>query len=125
MRLLSHLMVLLVVLAHLWFMVLEMVLWDHPVGQRIFNMTPEFSAASAVLAANQGLYNGFLAIGLLWGLLAGRREVMIFFLACIVVAGVYGGITAKITILYVQALPALIALPLVAFMPGKNRRSTL
>lgn len=125
MRLLSHLTVLLVVLAHLWFMVLEMLLWDHPVGQRIFNMTPEFSAASSVLAANQGLYNGFLAVGLLWGLFSGRREIKIFFLACIVAAGIYGGITAKITILYVQALPALIALLLVAFLPATTRRSTL
>jgi putative membrane protein len=125
MRLLSHLMVLLVILAHLWFMVLEMLLWDHPVGQRIFSMTPEFSAASAVLAANQGLYNGFLAVGLLWGLFAGRREIKIFFLACIVVAGVYGGITAKITIFYIQALPALIALLLVAFVPATSRRSSL
>ena len=125
MRLLSHLLVLLVALVHVWFMVLEMLLWDHPVGRRIFDMTPEVSAASAVLAANQGLYNGFLAAGLLWGLLAGRREVKVFFLACIVVAGVYGGITAKITILYVQALPALVALLLVAFVRASTRRSTL
>jgi putative membrane protein len=126
MRLLSHLLVLVVALVHVWFMVLEMVLWNHPVGQRIFNMTPEFSAASAVLAANQGLYNGFLAAGLLWGLLTGRREVKVFFLACIVVAGVYGGLTAKMTILYVQALPALVALLFVAFVPAApSRRSTL
>jgi putative membrane protein len=125
MRLLSHLLVLLVALVHVWFMVLEMMLWDHPVGRRIFDMTPEFSAASAVLAANQGLYNGFLAAGLLWGLLAGRREVKVFFLACIVVAGVYGGLTAKITILYVQALPALIALILVMLVPASTRRSVL
>ncbi|HSI00835.1 MAG TPA: DUF1304 domain-containing protein [Reyranella sp.] len=122
---LSHLLVLLVALVHVWFMVLEMLLWDHPVGRRIFDMTPEFSAASAVLAANQGLYNGFLAAGLLWGLLARRREVKVFFLACIVVAGVYGGVSAKITILYVQALPALIALILVALVPASTRRSVL
>jgi putative membrane protein len=125
MRLLSHLLVLLVALVHVWFMVLEMLLWDHPVGRRIFDMTPEVSAASAVLAANQGLYNGFLAAGLLWGLLAGRREVKVFFLACIVVAGVYGGITAKITILYVQALPALIALIFVLLVPASTRRHVL
>ena len=125
MRLLSHLLVLLVALVHVWFMVLEMLLWDHPVGRRIFDMTPEFSGASAVLAANQGLYNGFLAAGLLWGLLAGRREVKVFFLACIIVAGVYGGITAKITILYVQALPALIALILVMLVPASSRRTLL
>ena len=125
MRILSHLLVLLVALTHAWFMVLEMVLWDHPVGRRIFDTTPEFSAASAVLAANQGLYNGFLAAGLLWGLLAGRREVKFFFLTCIVVAGIYGGISAKTTILYVQALPALVALVAVALAPTPGRRSTL
>jgi putative membrane protein len=125
MRLLSHLLVLLVVLTHGWFMVLEMILWNHPVGQRIFEMTPEFSASSAVLAANLGLYNGFLAVGLLWGLFAGRRDVKVFFLACIIVAGIYGGMTAKIAILYVQALPALVALLLVALVPAPTRRSIL
>jgi putative membrane protein len=125
MRFLSHLMVLLVALVHFWFMALEMVLWNHPVGQRIFDMTPEYSASSAVLAANQGLYNGFLAVGLLWGLFAGRRDVKVFFLICIVIAGVYGGLTAKMTILYVQALPALVALLLVAFVPTTGRRSIL
>lgn len=125
MRFLSHLLVLLVAMVHGWIMILEMILWNHPVGQRIFDMTPEFSAASAVLAANQGLYNGFLAVGLLWGLFAGRRDVKVFFLACIVIAGVYGGLTAKMTILYVQALPALVALLLVAFVRAPMRRSTL
>ena len=125
MRFLSHLMVLIVALLHFWFMALEMVLWNSPVGQRIFDMTPEFSASSAVLAANQGLYNGFLAVGLLWGLFAGRRDVKVFFLACIIVAGVYGGLTAKIAILYIQALPALIALLFVAFTPASSRRSIL
>ncbi len=125
MRLLSYVLVLVMALVHVWFMVLEMVLWNHPVGQRLFNMTPEFSAASAVLAANQGLYNGFLAAGLLWGLLTGRRDVKVFFLACIVVAGIYGGLTAKTTILYVQALPALVALLFVVFTPAPVRRSTL
>lgn len=125
MRFLSHLLVLLVVMVHGWFMILEMILWNHPVGQRIFDMTPEFSAASAVLAANQGLYNGFLAVGLLWGLFAGRRDVKVFFLACMVIAGVYGGVTAKMTILYVQALPALVALLLVAFVRAPTRRTTL
>lgn len=125
MRFLSHLLVLLVAMVHGWIMILEMILWNHPVGQRIFDMTPEFSAASAVLAANQGLYNGFLAVGLLWGLFAGRRDVKVFFLACIVIAGVYGGLTAKMTIVYVQALPALVALLLVAFVRAPTRRSTL
>lgn len=125
MRLLSHLLVLLVALIHGWFMILEMILWNHPVGQRIFDMTPEVSSSSAVLAANQGLYNGFLAVGLLWGLLAGRRDVKIFFLIFIVVAGIYGGVTARMTILYVQALPAFVALLFVTFVSAPTRRSTL
>ena len=100
----------LVALSHLGFLVLEMFFWDHPVGRRIFAMTPEVSAASAVLAKNQGLYNGFLAAGLVWGLAAGRRDVLVFFLGCVVVAGVFGGLTAKTTILVTQALPALVAL---------------
>jgi putative membrane protein len=87
-----------------------MFFWDHPVGRKIFGMTPEVSASSAVLAANQGLYNGFLAAGLLWALWAGRRELKIFFLGCVVVAGVFGGTTAKTSILFTQALPAAIAL---------------
>jgi putative membrane protein len=103
----------LVALSHLGFLVLEMFFWDHPVGRRIFAMTPEVSASSAVLAKNQGLYNGFLAAGLVWGLAAGRRDVLIFFLACVVVAGVFGGLTAKTTILFTQALPALVALAFV------------
>jgi len=100
----------LVTLSHVGFLVLEMFFWDHPVGRRIFAMTPEVSASSAVLAKNQGLYNGFLAAGLVWGLVAGRRDVLVFFLGCVVIAGVFGGLTAKTTILFTQALPALVAL---------------
>jgi len=99
-----------VMLSHVGFMVLEMFFWSDPVGHRIFETTPEFAAASKVLAANQGLYNGFLAAGLLWGLISGRRDVKTFFLACVIVAGIYGGLTAKMSILYVQAVPALAAL---------------
>jgi putative membrane protein len=103
-------LIVLVAALHLGFLVLEMVYWDHPVGRRVFGMTPEQSASSAVLAMNQGLYNGFLAAGLAWGLLAGRRDVKLFFLACIVIAGIFGGITAKPTIVLIQALPALLAM---------------
>ncbi len=103
----------LVALSHLGFLMLEMFFWDHPVGRRIFAMTPEVSASSAVLARNQGLYNGFLAAGLVWGLVAGRRDVLVFFLSCVVIAGVFGGLTAKTTILFTQALPALVALAFV------------
>ena len=104
----------LVALSHIGILVLEMFFWNHPVGRRIFGMTPEVSASSAVLAANQGLYNGFLAAGLLWALWADRRELKIFFLACVVVAGAFGGMTAKTSILFTQALPAAIALGVVA-----------
>ncbi len=90
-----------------------MFFWNHPVGQKIFAMTPEVAASSEVLAMNQGLYNGFLAAGLFWGLLSKRTDIKIFFLLCVVVAGIFGGITAKTSILFTQGLPALIALILV------------
>lgn len=101
-----------VALLHLGFLVLEMFLWDKPFGLRTFRMTPEQAAASKVLAANQGLYNGFLAAGLLWGIWLGEAgdPVKIFFLACVVLAGLFGAVTASRTILFVQALPGAIAL---------------
>jgi putative membrane protein len=110
MRLLANVLVGLVALSHVGILVLEMFFWDHPVGRRIFGMTPEVSASSATLAANQGLYNGFLAAGLVWALWADRRELKIFFLGCVIVAGMFGGLTAKTSILFTQALPAAIAL---------------
>ena len=100
----------LVAVEHVGIMVLEMFFWDHPLGRRIFGMTPEVSATSRVLAANQGLYNGFLVAGLFWGLAAGDRRVKVFFLACVVIAGIFGGLTAKPSILLTQALPAALAL---------------
>jgi putative membrane protein len=109
-RAMANVLVGIVALSHFAFLVLEMFFWDHPVGRRIFGMTPEVSASSAVLAANQGLYNGFLAAGLLWALWADRRELKLFFLGCVVVAGLFGGMTAKPSILLTQALPAGIAL---------------
>ena len=112
----------LVALSHVGFLVLEMFFWDHPIGRRIFGMTPEVSASSAVLAANQGLYNGFLAAGLLWGLWADRRELKIFFLGCVGVAGVFGGMTAKTSILFTQALPAVIALVVVVLASRRDGR---
>ncbi len=95
MKLIANLLIGLVALSHLGFLVLEMFFWDHPVGRRIFAMTPEVSASSAVLAMNQGLYNGFLAAGLVWGLVSGRRDIKLFFLICVVIAGVFGGLTAQ------------------------------
>ncbi len=102
----------LVVLLHVWFLILEMFLWDKPLGLRVFRHSREAAAASKVLAANQGLYNGFLAAGLVWGLLAGEMgtSIKIFFLACVLIAGLYGAVTANRTILYVQALPAFVGL---------------
>jgi putative membrane protein len=107
---LANLLIGLVALLHVGFMVLEMFLWNGPVGQRVFGMTPEFAAQSAVLAANQGLYNGFLAAGLIWSVWEDERALKIFFLMCIVIAGVFGGLSAKMSILYVQAAPAAAAL---------------
>jgi putative membrane protein len=118
MHVVANLLVALVALAHAYFLVLEMFFWTKPLGLRTFGMTQDFANSTAVLAANQGLYNGFLAAGLLWGLLAGKhsRAIKAFFLVCIIIAGVYGGLTAKTTILYVQALPALVALLAVLFV---------
>ena len=108
----ANVLVGLVALLHLYFLVLEMFLWDKPRGMRVFGTTPEYAAASKTLAANQGLYNGFLAAGLIWGFFAGD-PVKIFFLACVIVAGAFGAATVNLKILWVQALPAAIALALV------------
>jgi putative membrane protein len=108
----ANILIGLVALLHLYFLVLEMFLWDKPRGMRTFRTTPEFAAASRSLAANQGLYNGFLAAGLIWGLFAGD-PVKIFFLACVIVAGAFGAATVNLKILWVQAAPAAIALALV------------
>ena len=106
-----------VALLHLWFMVLEMFLWDKPAGLKAFGQTLEQARVSKVLAGNQGLYNGFLAAGLVYGIALGATgtHVKVFFLICVVVAGVYGAVTANRKILYVQAVPAAIALALVLF----------
>lgn len=113
MEILANIVIAVVTVAHIGFLTLEMFFWDHPTGRKIFRMTPEQSAFSQVLAANQGLYNGFLAAGLIWGLIADNFEVKIFFLACVVVAGLFGGATANRRIWFIQALPAAIALALV------------
>jgi putative membrane protein len=105
----------LIALLHVYFLVLEMFLWDKPAGLRAFGQTQEAATASKVLAANQGLYNGFLAAGLLWGLSlgAGGTSVKVFFLCCVLVAGLYGAATASRKILFVQAIPAAVGLTLV------------
>lgn len=111
----ANFIIALVALLHVWFLILEMFLWDKPPGRRAFGLTAEFAAQSKVLAANQGLYNGFLAAGLIWGLWLGRNgtDIKLFFLGCVLIAGLFGGLTASRKILVIQALPALIGLVLV------------
>ena len=104
----------LVAALHLYFLVLEMFLWTTPTGRRVFGLDADFAEQSRVLAANQGLYNGFLAAGLVWGLVSGRADVRVFFLFCVIVAGVYGAATVNRRILVVQAVPAAVALVAVA-----------
>jgi putative membrane protein len=99
-----------VALLHLYFLVLEMFLWTRPLGLKTFRNTPEQAQATRVLAANQGLYNGFLAAGLLYGAITGTRAFVVFFLLCVVVAGLYGAYSVNRRIFFVQALPALLAL---------------
>ena len=107
----------LVALLHGLFLVLEMFLWNTPFGRKTFALKKEFASQSATLAANQGLYNGFLAAGLLWGLFgSGGHDALVFFLGCIIVAGLYGGLTASKSILWLQALPAIIALALLLWL---------
>ena len=105
-------LVVLVALLHAYFLVLEMFLWTKPQGRKAFGLDAEFAEQTKALAANQGLYNGFLAAGLVWGLLARENgtAIKVFFLACVIVAGIFGAATAKPTILFVQALPAALAL---------------
>lgn len=116
MAILADIVVALVALLHLYFLVLEMFLWDKPAGLKAFGLTLAQAQASKVLAAaNQGLYNGFLAAGLVWGLLLGAQgtHIKVFFLGCVLVAGLYGAFTASRKILFVQALPAAAGLALV------------
>lgn len=114
---LGKVLVALISLLHVYILVLEMFLWTTPRGRKSFGLTQEFANATKSLAANQGLYNGFLAAGLAWSLFHPdadvARQLALFFLGCVLVAGVYGGLTAKRTILYIQALPAAIALVVV------------
>lgn len=107
----ADVLVALVAAIHLYIVVLEMFLWDTPYGRRVFGNSAEFAAASKVLAANQGLYNSFLAAGLIWGLSLdpAGQAVQLFFLGCVIVAGLYGAMSVGIKILFVQALPAALA----------------
>jgi putative membrane protein len=113
----ANIVVAFVALLHIYILVLEMFLWDKPVGLRAFGHTREAAAASKTLALNQGLYNGFLAAGLFWGLClgSGGNGIKIFFLSCVLAAGLFGALTASRKILFVQAMPAGIGLVLVLF----------
>lgn len=112
MHLFADIVVALVALLHLWFMILEMFLWTRPLGRKTFGLTAEFAEASKALAANQGLYNGFLVAGLVWGLLQGAAgaPTKLFFLACVLAAGLFGAATVSRRILFVQGLPAAVGL---------------
>lgn len=114
MTIVAALLVAAVALLHLYILVLEMFLWTTPRALKAFGTTPEFAGASKALAANQGLYNGFLAVGLIWGLLHPNPEfawqIQLFFLGCVAVAGIYGAATAKRSILFIQTVPAVIAM---------------
>lgn len=121
MSLLAQLLIGLVALLHVWFLVLEMFLWDKPQGMKTFKTEEAFAKQTKPMAQNQGLYNGFLAVGLLWSLIPigatnASQSIATFFLVCIIVAGAFGAATVSKRILYVQAGPALIALGLVWFL---------
>jgi putative membrane protein len=110
----ANALVALVAALHVYFLILEMFLWTKPVGLRVFGMGPEKAADSAMLAANQGLYNGFLAAGLIWGLVQGTPafafQIKVFFLLCVIIAGVYGAVSFSRKTIFMQASPAAIAL---------------
>lgn len=121
MQTLSTILVGLVAVEHVYILVLEMFLWTSSRGRRAFGLTQEFAESTRALAANQGLYNGFLAAGLIWGMIhpnpATACQLQLFFLACVLVAGIYGGFTAQRKILLIQAAPAALALAAVLFAP--------
>ncbi len=113
MNILTIVAISIVILLHVLFLVLEMFLWNTPLSRKTFGLKEDYARLSAPLAANQGLYNGFLAAGLLWGLIStGGFDALVFFLSCIIIAGIYGALTAQRSILFLQALPAAIAMAL-------------
>ncbi|WP_434667161.1 DUF1304 domain-containing protein [Klebsiella sp. B345] len=109
---LANTLIVIVAAIHIYILILEMFLWQSKTGRKAFNLSADFARDTRVMAANQGLYNGFLAAGLLWGLWRGEQglEITIFFLICVIIAGIFGAMTASRKILYVQALPAALAL---------------
>jgi putative membrane protein len=117
MKKLANILVATVAIEHIYFLVLDMFLWTMPIGLKTFNLTAKFAEQTASLAANQGLYNGFLAAGLIWSLFAKQQahSLKIFFLSCIIVAAIFGALTAKFSILYIQGAPAILAILLVCY----------
>ncbi|HAH10175.1 MAG TPA: DUF1304 domain-containing protein [Alphaproteobacteria bacterium] len=122
MAILGNILVLIVAFLHIGFMIMEMYLWQTPAIMQRLGMSPEQASATAVLAANQGLYNGFLAAGLFWGVIAERENfaIKVFFLTCVIMAGVFGGLTAKASIVVTQAVPAISALAFVILARGRS-----
>ncbi len=120
MSLTAQILISLVAVLHVFFLVLEMFLWTKPLGRKVFGLKQEHANNTAALAANQGLYNGFLAAGLIWGLLdpVNGFNTLVFFLSCVVVAGIYGAFSVSKSIFWVQALPAIIALSLLFVSPA-------
>ena len=117
MQLLLTVVLIIITLLHVGFLVLEMWLWNKPLGRRIFRLDEEFARRSSALAANQGLYNGFLAAGLLWAALSQDSSLQLFFLCCVFIAGMFGAMTVSRRIFWVQALPALLGLMLLFQLP--------
>lgn len=120
MKFFAGLLTFVVAILHFGFMSLEMFFWNAPIGHKIFSMSAEVAAASEVLAFNQGLYNGMIAIGLMWGLIANNFAVKVFFLIAIIILGVVGGLTATFSIIYIQSLPAVLALFFVVKSKGRR-----
>lgn len=120
MKILAKILTGLVALEHIFFLVVEMFLWQKPLGLKMFDITPEFAAKTAFMAQNQGLYNGFLAAGLIWALVAAKRDVRIFFLLCVIVAGAFGAVTVSPSIFTVQAVPAILALAFTLLTRGSR-----
>lgn len=116
-HMLANILIAIVIAIHLYIVVLEMLLWEKPAGRKAFGLSPDFARQTRVLAANQGLYNGFLTAGLLYGLYLGDEGISfrVFFLVCVTIAGIFGAATASAKILFVQALPAILALGAIAF----------
>lgn len=120
MKLLAKILTAIVALEHIFFLIVEMFLWEQPIGLKMFGITPDFAAETAFMAQNQGLYNGFLAAGLIWALITSKRDVRIFFLLCVIIAGIFGAVTVSQTIVLVQGLPAALALLLTLMTQKKG-----